>query len=299
MDLSRRTFFKFAGAAGAAAVVVRPKAAAAQPLHAVNTPAVLVDSTLCTGCRACEAACGEANHLAAPALSGDDAVFSKTRKTDVGIYTVVNRATANSKQGAPRYVKRQCMHCLDPACASACLAKALEKTEAGPVVYHKERCLGCRYCMVACQFDVPKFDFASPAPYIYKCSFCAERQAQGLLPACASVCPSGALQFGHRADLLEEARTRIYQNSGKYVHHVYGETEAGGTNWLYITDVPFESLGFRTDLGPTSPPELTRTALAAVPFVLTLWPPLLMGLYTFSRRRAAASTESAQEAHHD
>lgn len=299
MDLSRRTFIKFAGAAGAAGIALRPKAAAAQTLHAVNTPAVLVDATLCTGCRGCEAACSEANHLAAPALSGDDAVFSKSRKTDVGVYTVVNRATSNSKQGDSRFVKRQCMHCLDPACASACLAKALEKTEAGPVVYHKERCLGCRYCMVACQFDVPKFDFASPAPYIYKCSFCADRQAQGLKPACASVCPSGALTFGHRADLLEEARTRIYQNPGKYVHHVYGESEAGGTNWLYITDVPFESLGFRSDLGPTSPPELTRTALAAVPFVLTLWPPLLMGLYTFSRRRAAASTETAKEAHHD
>ncbi len=191
------------------------------------------------------------------------------------------------------------MHCLDPACASACLAKALEKTPAGPVVYHPERCLGCRYCMVACQFDVPKFEFDSPAPYISKCSFCAERQAQGLLPACASVCPTGALQFGHRADLLEEARTRIYQNPDKYVHHVYGETEAGGTNWLYITDVPFDKLGFRTDLGPTSPPELTRTALAAVPFVLTLWPPLLMGLYTFSRQRSQAAQDAEKEAHHD
>lgn len=299
MDLSRRTFIKFAGAAGAAGIVAAPKAAAASPLHAVNTPGVLVDATLCTGCRACEAACGEANHLAAPAMAGDDAVFSTQRKTDVGVYTVVNRAAGNSKQGEARYVKRQCMHCLDPACASACLAKALEKTAAGPVVYHKERCLGCRYCMVACQFEVPKFDFASAAPYIYKCSFCAERQAQGLLPACASVCPSGALQFGHREDLLEVARTRIYQNPGKYVHHVYGETEAGGTSWLYITDVPFEKLAFRTDLGPTSPPELTRTALAAVPFVLTLWPPLLMGLYTFSKRRAEVSTGTKTEAHHD
>jgi Fe-S-cluster-containing dehydrogenase component len=217
------------------------------------------------------------------------------------VYTVVNRSATNSKQGEERFVKKQCMHCLDPACASACLAKALEKTAAGPVVYHKERCLGCRYCMVACQFDVPKFEFDKAAPYISKCSFCAERQTQGQQPACASVCPSGALQFGRRADLIEEARARIYKNDGKYVHHVYGETEAGGTNWLYITDVPFESLGFRTDLGPTSPPELTRTALAAVPFVLTLWPPLLMGLYSFSKRREAAASESrtTKEAHHD
>jgi len=299
MDLSRRTFIKFAGAAGAAGVVARPKPATASALRTVNTPAVLVDTTRCAGCRGCEAACSESNALPAPALAGQDAVFSKRRKTDVKVYTVVNRATADSKQGEPRYVKSQCMHCLDPACASACLAKALEKTAAGPVVYHPERCLGCRYCMVACQFDVPKFEFDSPAPYIHKCSFCAERQAQGLQPACASVCPTGALQFGRREDLLEEARTRIYQNPDKYVHHIYGESEAGGTSWLYITDVPFDKLGFRTDLGPTSPPELTRTALAAVPFVLTLWPPLLMGLYTFSKRRADASKAAEKEAHHD
>jgi formate dehydrogenase iron-sulfur subunit len=299
MELSRRTFFKFAGAAGAAGVVGAPRAASASTLHKVNTPAVLVDATRCAGCRGCEAACSEANHLPAPAMAGQDAVFAKHRTQDVTAFTVVNRASADSKQGEARFVKTQCMHCLDPACASACLAKALEKTAAGPVVYHPERCLGCRYCMVACQFDVPKFEFDSPAPYIRKCSFCAERQAQGLQPACASVCPTGALQFGRREELLEEARTRIYQNPDKYVHHVYGETEAGGTNWLYITDVPFEKLGFRTDLGPTSPPELTRTALAAVPIVLTLWPPLLMGLYTFSRQRGQAAKSTEKEARHD
>lgn len=299
MELSRRTFIKFAGVAGAAGVAAKPAVAAAATLRAVNTPAVLMDTTRCAGCRGCEAACSESNALPAPALAGEEAVFATSRKTAPRIYTVVNRATKDTKAGEARFVKSQCMHCLDPACASACLAKALEKTAAGPVVYHKERCLGCRYCMVACQFDVPKFDFDSPAPYVNKCSFCAERQARGLQPACTSVCPTGALQFGHREALLEEARTRIYQNPDKYVHHVYGESEAGGTSWLYVTDVPFENLGFRTDLGPTSPPELTRTALAAVPIVLTLWPPLLMGLYSFSKRRAEASHARAQEADHD
>jgi Fe-S-cluster-containing dehydrogenase component len=298
MELSRRTFIKLAAAAGAASVAARPARAEASALRRVNTPAVLVDTTRCAGCRGCEAACSEANHLAEPAQAGQDAVFTSARQTNVGAYTVVNRYSNPADAAAPRFVKHQCMHCVDPACASACLAKALEKTAAGPVVYHKERCLGCRYCMVACQFDVPKFEFDSAAPYIHKCSFCAERQARGLAPACASVCPTGALQFGRRESLLEEARTRIYQNPDKYVHHVYGETEAGGTSWLYITDVPFERLGFRTDLGPTAPPELTRTALAAVPFVLTLWPPLLMGLYSFSQRRNAARRDE-QEATHD
>ncbi len=300
MEFSRRTFIKLAGAAGAAAAAGRPERAEASVPNAAGSPAVLVDTTRCAGCRGCEAACSEANALAAPAMTGQDAVFASARTTDVGVYTVVNRYPAPAASGGERFVKRQCMHCVDPACASACLAKALEKTAAGPVVYHKERCLGCRYCMVACQFDVPKFEFDSPSPYVHKCSFCAERQGKGLPPACASVCPTGALQFGRRAALLEEARTRIYQNPDKYVHHVYGETEAGGTNWLYITDVPFDKLGFRTDLGPTSPPELTRTALAAVPLVLTLWPPLLMGLYTFAKRREAASKPAAAtEARHD
>jgi Fe-S-cluster-containing dehydrogenase component len=302
MEFSRRTFIKLAGAAGAATVAGRPARAEASAPHAADSPAVLVDATRCIGCRGCEAACSEANALAAPALAGDADAFKASRQTDVGVYTVVNRYATPKAGGGERFVKRQCMHCVDPACASACLAKALEKTAAGPVVYHKERCLGCRYCMVACQFDVPKFEFDSPAPYVHKCSFCADRQARGEQPACASVCPSGALTFGRRGALIEEARTRIYQNPGQYVHHVYGETEAGGTNWLYITDVPFEQLGFRTDLGPTSPPELTRTALAAVPLVLTLWPPLLMGLYTFTTRRAAAAPaahDAEQEARHD
>jgi formate dehydrogenase iron-sulfur subunit len=301
MELSRRKFFKIAGAAGAAGaagLAAAPRAVEASALRSVNTPAVLVDATRCIGCRGCEAACSESNNLPAPAGAGQETVFGARRRTDVKVFTVVNQGGAN-RQNEPRYVKSQCMHCLDPGCASACLAKALEKTAAGPVVYHPERCLGCRYCMVACQFDIPKFEFESPAPYIRKCSFCAERQAQGLAPACTSVCPTGALQFGRREELIEEARTRIYQNPGTYVHHVYGESEAGGTSWLYITDVPFEQLGFRTDLGPTAPPELTRTALAAVPFVLTLWPPLLMGLYTFSKRRAEAEKGGDKEAHHD
>ena len=200
MELSRRTFIKVAGAAGAAAAAGRPARAAAAEPRLVTTPAVLVDGTRCVGCRACEAACSESNHLAEPAAAGTEAVFSRRRTTDPHVYTVVNRFQPDG-QAEPRYVKSQCMHCVDPACASACLAKALEKTAAGPVVYHPERCLGCRYCMVACPFDVPKFDFDTPDPYIRKCSFCAGRQAQGLEPACASVCPTGALQFGRRADL--------------------------------------------------------------------------------------------------
>ncbi len=195
-----------------------------------------------------------------------------------------------------RFVKKQCMHCIEPACVSACPARALEKTPDGPVTYNGNHCLGCRYCMMACPFDVPKYEYDQAVPYVKKCTFCAERQANGQPPACTEVCPSGALQFGTRAELLEEAKTRIYQHPDKYVHHVYGELEAGGTSWLYISDVPLERLGMKSGLSTTPYPDLTKTALSAVPVVLTLWPPLLMGLYTFSQRKTRVRTH--EEADH-
>jgi Fe-S-cluster-containing dehydrogenase component len=302
MELSRRKFLKLAGAAGAAGAALAPCAArASTAILGGRGRGLLIDTTRCVGCRACEAACSEKNALPEPALAGDDRVFDLRRTTAPHVYTVVNRYANPKDASAARYVKTQCMHCVEPACASACPATALEKTASGPVVYHQERCLGCRYCMVACPFGVPQFEYDKAAPYIRKCSFCADRQAAGQLPACADACPSGALQFGDRAALLEEARTRIYQDAEQYVHHVYGETEAGGTSVLYITDVPFERLGFRTNVGSTSYPAMTQTALSAVPFILTLWPPVLMGLYAINKRRDAVAREAAgeSESHHE
>ena len=296
MNLSRRAFCKFAGAAGAAGLVARPGAALASSPGSVTTPAVLVDVTRCVGCRACEAACSEANDLPEPVPQ--ELAFKTKRTTSVRTFTVVNRYSASETRVSDRFVKTQCMHCVSPACASACAARALEKTVAGPVVYHPERCLGCRYCMVACPFGVPRFEYEKAAPYIEKCQFCAARQKEGELPACASVCPSGALQFGTRAELIEAARTRIYQNPDKYVHHIYGELEAGGTSWLYLSDVPLDRLGMKTGLSTTPYPALTKTALSAVPVVMTLWPPLLMGLYTFSRRTERVKADAEKEHDH-
>jgi ferredoxin len=163
--------------------------------------------------------------------------------------------------------------------------RALEKQPLGAVTYRRDLCMGCRYCMVACPFGVPKYEYAKAVPFVRKCTFCAERQARGQAPACTEVCPSGALLFGERQELIEIARTRIYQNPGRYVPHVYGEHEAGGTSWLYISDVPFESLGLRTDVLDAPYPALTSGALSGVPFVMTLVPPVLMGLYAFQRAR--------------
>jgi formate dehydrogenase iron-sulfur subunit len=295
MKLTRRTFFKITGAAGAAGLAGRPTTSQAA-VHDVgaNMPAVLIDTTKCIGCRACEAACSEANALPAPAHAGDQAVFATRRTTDTNVYTVVNRVEGRAG-GPERFVKTQCMHCVDPGCASACPARALEKTREGPVVYHGERCLGCRYCMLACPFDVPKYEYDSPTPYVRKCEFCAERQAAGLEPACTAVCPSGALQFGTRAALIDEARMRIYQNPGSYVKHIYGEHEAGGTAFLYISDRPLDEIGLNTGVPAVPASALAHGALSVVPFIMTLWPPLLMGLYTFSQRRASVAEHGDDE----
>jgi formate dehydrogenase iron-sulfur subunit len=286
MNLNRRNLLKIAGAAGAGAALTGGALASATTRGAAkNAAGVLVDTTRCVGCRACEAACSEANALAAPEKPGDDTVFAARRRTGPTSFTVVNKSAVKSPAGEERYAKTQCMHCVTPACASGCVVKALEKTASGPVIYHEDRCLGCRYCMIACPFGVPKYEYTKAAPLVRKCTFCAARQEKGLPPACTDACPSGALTFGKRADLLEEAKTRIYQNPTKYVHEIYGEDEAGGTSWLYISDVPSASLTLPQDVVKKSYPEMADGALSAVPFIVTLWPPLLMGLYTFSKRR--------------
>lgn len=294
MELSRRTFFKVAGVASATAVAGRSAEAAAATTASPDARAVLVDTTRCVGCRACEAACAEANGLAGPV---GEPVVGTRRVTNPSAFTVVN-AFSPTRAPATRFVKTQCNHCLQPGCASACPVKALEKTANGPVVYHGERCIGCRYCMLACPFDVPKYTYDRAVPYVKKCEFCPDRQAAGKKPACVSVCPSGALQFGSRSSLLEEARKRIYTSGDRYVRHIYGEHEVGGTSWMYISDAPFEQIGLREDLGIHGFAELTQVSLAAVPLVMTLWPPFLMALYTFSQSRHRAAEKPDQEEHH-
>ena len=295
MKLTRRGFLKVAGATGTAGLLAQPGAAGAfEGEPGANERAVLVDTTLCKGCRACEAACSEANQLPAPTAAED--VFDHDRRTSQDVFTVVNRGP-NAHDGTPRYAKSQCMHCVAPGCASACPVKAIEKQPEGPVTYDASKCMGCRYCMVACPFSVPKYEYEALAPRVRKCEFCFERQQAGKGPACASVCPTGALTFGRRGELLEEAKRRVYGQPGKYVPHVYGEREAGGTNWLYVSDVKFESLGFTANVEKQSYPDLVKGALGAPPFVMTLWPPLLMGLYTFAHRRHEASHEDPGAAH--
>jgi Fe-S-cluster-containing dehydrogenase component len=170
------------------------------------------------------------------------------------------------------------MHCNQPACASACLTQAMHKTVEGPVIWREDKCMGCRYCMVSCPFDVPKFEYHSANPKITKCNMCFDRQEEGKLPACVENCPGEALMFGTRRELLAEARKRIAENPDMYHDHIYGETEAGGTSFLYLSPVPFEEIGFNTNIQNASYPALTKGFLYSVPAVFVLWPMILLGI---------------------
>jgi len=296
MKLGRRTFLQM-GAAGTAALTVTPvtaKAFGREEVPGEGERAVLVDTTVCVGCRGCEAACAEANGLPDPVADAE--AYATRRPTGPNSFTVVNQVEKPS--GESRYVKRQCMHCVEPACASACPVRAIDKEPTGPVAYHGDRCMGCRYCMVACPWSMPKYQYSKAIPLVRKCTFCATRQAEGKKPACVSVCPSGALNFGLRGELVEEARRRVYGNEGKYTQHIYGEQEAGGTNWMYITDIPFEELGFEVKVNDNSYPKLVKGALGVPPVVMTLWPPLLMGMYAFSHRKDKNGKKGAGEGGH-
>lgn len=283
MRFDRRSLFKLAGAAGGAALAGGPSGDLEAAVHDPNEGyAVLVDLTQCAGCRNCEAACAEANGLPEPDWS-DDFSYEAERPTTETQWTSVNRYVTSKGEV---FVKRQCMHCVTPACAAGCLTKALYKTEEGPVVWREPKCMGCRYCMVSCPFDAPKFEYHAAVPKIQKCRMCWETLVEGGVPACVENCPNEALTFGKRGDMLRLARERIVQNPDQYVDHVYGEHEAGGTGFLYLSPVPFEELGFRTDLGMTALPETTRDFLTAVPMVLVVWPAMMMAL-----RRATARDE--------
>jgi Fe-S-cluster-containing dehydrogenase component len=234
---------------------------------------VLVDTTRCIGCRTCEKSCAETHGLPEPDSS--DAVFEKRRTTTETQWTAVNRYKTTAGE---IFVKKQCMHCAQPACAAACLTKAMYKTKEGAVIWRESKCMGCRYCMISCPFDIPKFEYNKAVPKIQKCILCWERLQKGQQPACVENCPAEALLFGRRSDLLETARKRIYEDPNKYFHRIYGEQEVGGTGWLYLSAVPFEQIGFRTDLGTTPYPEYTKQFLYSVPVVLLLWPAMLLSL---------------------
>jgi formate dehydrogenase iron-sulfur subunit len=286
--VSRRGFLRVAGAiGGAAALSTLPgigsvKAANEFP-GCPDSYGVLTDVTKCMGCRLCENACAQQNDLPKP--STDPAIFDSPRRTCAEAYTVVS-CYGDRAANQASYRKIQCLHCKEPACVSACLVGALKKLPEGPVVYNEDVCMGCRYCMIACPYNSLSFSFDDPlTPAITKCTMCADEICGGGSPACASACPFGALTFGKRDALLEMARQRIRENPDQYVDHIYGETEAGGTNWLYLSAVPFDQLGLPTQLGSKPFVELTKGFLVAVPLLYVMVPPALAGISALTRRR--------------
>jgi Fe-S-cluster-containing dehydrogenase component len=276
--MRRRTFLKVLGVAGATAAGIDAAADTSGPGSSAEPPGLLVDTTRCAGCRNCELVCAEAHGLPEPDL--DEDVFARERSPSESALSIVNRYETTAGEV---FVKRQCMHCVQPACAAACLTRAMHKTPQGAVAWDVGKCMGCRFCMVSCPFDVPKFEYDSPAPRIVKCDLCIDRLREGELPACVANCPAEALAFGTRREMIEEAYRRINESPEGYVHRIYGEREAGGTTCLYLAAAPFEQLGFRTDVGSESFPSLTAGFLYSVPIVLTVIPALLLGLNRATR----------------
>jgi len=190
------------------------------------------------------------------------------------------------------------MHCQEPTCASVCPVGALHKTAAGPVVYDAEKCMGCRYCMMACPFSVPRYEWKALLPKVKKCTMCAPRQAKGLQPACTEVCPAQASIFGERDDLLREAEKRLREQPSKYFQHIYGKEEVGGTSVLYLSAVAFERLGLPANLLKDPMPLLTYRVLSKIPSLVPLGGFLLGGIWWITNRREEVAKEEGKESGH-
>jgi formate dehydrogenase iron-sulfur subunit len=229
---------------------------------------LLIDTTRCIGCGACSDACRESNDLqgeATPDLSA-------------------NTFTVLMEQG-DHYVRKLCMHCEDPSCASVCPVAALKKSPTGAVTYDTERCIGCRYCMIACPFDIPRYEWSSNTPYVRKCEMCPSRVNNGQETACAEACYEGATVFGERDELLEEARRRQQEDPDTYADHIYGEDEAGGTSTLYLLPKDVEQLGLKAVTEGAAYPQLTWNVLSKIPSLALVLGTALGGVWWITGRR--------------
>ena len=281
MKIDRRNFFKTIAVTGVTLGIGKKLNAAEKKINDKEFYAILYDSTLCGGCQGCEFACAFEHGLPDPDME-DVPIVGIKRKTTENRRTVIN-AFETSKGEV--YVKNQCMQCNQPACASACLTEAMKKTETGPVTWDEKKCMGCRYCMVSCPFDMPKFEYHSPNPKIQKCNMCFEKLAEGELPACVENCPAEALMFGTRREMIAEARKRINSFPDQYYDGIYGEHEAGGTGYLYLSPVPFEEIGLNTKLQKEPYPQLTKSFLYSVPSIFVLWPAILLGIHKATKNK--------------
>ena len=247
---------------------------------------ILYDATLCIDCKACEEAC--AKH----------AGFNYNDKIAAEEYTSAHKLTAVLNKN-DKYMRRLCQHCEEPACASVCPVAALQKTPLGPVIYDEHRCMGCRYCMAACPFGVPKYEWEKPLPQIRKCTMCHDRVQRGEQTSCAEACPVGATKFGERDDLLKEAQDRLQKNPGQYLPHIFGQTEVGGTSVLLLTGAgtKFENYGLRADVVHDPLPMYTFRVLSRIPDFVPIGGVMLGGIYWITHRREdVAAAEAAEKA---
>ncbi len=290
MNLTRRDFLKLCGIGTAAcgmgarfSDLPLQTPAPAAPVSPHTGFGVLIDTTRCLGCKQCQVACQQAHHLPADAKAN---VLCATALSIVDMHNV----SPDLSKPEIRPIKRQCMHCLNPACAAACTVGALRKTPEGPVVYDAERCIGCRYCMYACPFGIPTFEWNQTFSLIKKCDGCAEMVCQGEMPVCVKACPAGALTYGNRAELLAVAKERIYTGKGKYLDKIYGEHDVGGTSMLYLASTPFEQLGLPI-LPEESPAELNMLIMHSAPTIAVTMALLLSGIYWMIKRRDRLESE--------
>ena len=269
MSRNRRSFLKSAMGAGALTLLGnQDEARASSGSVSPNQLGVLVDCTRCVGCRRCEKACNEINSdninddlPRRPAEDfKDDTVFQRQRRMDYRAYTVVNRHEDPDQPGKSTYAKVQCMHCLYPACVSACIVGALSQHPNGEVTYDADKCIGCRYCMVACPFQVPAYEYNNAlTPKVRKCTFCFKaRTDKGKVPACVESCPMQVMTFNKRTELIRLAHRQMRKHPGRYVPHLYGEKEVGGTAWMYLSGMSFRKmrlpeLGYHPVPGYTEP----------------------------------------------
>jgi len=279
MKLTRRNFVRAMGVTGitlATGLKAETRVPGPEPTEFCG---MLFDASMCIGCRTCERTCAKVHGLPE---SEDEIKPGIVRLTNEARRSVIN--SHNTSIGEV-FVRTQCMHCNDPACVAACLTQAMFKTEEGPVIWREEKCMGCRYCMVSCPFDIPKFEYYSPNPVIQKCDMCYDRVVQGKIPACAEAC-GDALIFGKRRELLAEARKRIAEDPENYSEMIYGEVTAGGTGVIYLSPVPPKELQMDMSLQNESYPALSKGFLYAVPSVFVLLPPLLLGIQKATSQRS-------------
>ncbi len=292
MTIDRRSLLKGVAAAGAGAAVSALPLEASTPRPEIPDDAfgMLYDATRCIGCRACVTACKEANALPGNLYDPPGDLSGDTKN----IIKVYHRGQPDQS-----YVKAQCMHCLDPACARACMIGALQKREFGIVTWDPTKCIGCRYCQVACPFNIPKFQWDTPTPKIVKCELCNHRidDATGKpMPACCEVCPKEAVIAGDYRELLAEAHRRIEEHPERYYPKgepkVYGVEDGGGTQVLYLAAVDFENLGL-PDLG-TEPAGISSAEIQHTIYKGFVAPVALYGILgavMWRNRRSAGKEE--------